>query len=161
MFDAKDIIGDAVKRTVALFSQHKRGDVIPWQTIESISGFSRESPHWTQFNKRFRRDFRKETCIVVWPINGVGLKLLTHLEQLTVPLQKRQARALKQVRRGMKELAALPDAELTDHQRSVKHRKLDQAKTASRAVLYSARLGHQLAKPTDTGVPRIKRDTVR
>lgn len=154
MFDAKDVIGEAVARAVKLFAAHKRGDIVPWSQVEAVAGFTRESPQWTQFNKRFRRDFRRASGVVVWPVNGVGLKLLTHAEQLVVPLQKRQARALRQVTRGMKELGSLPDAELTEHQRAAKHRKLDQAKAARRAVLYSQRIGHKLARPSSPDLPR-------
>ena len=156
MFEAKDVIGDAAKRAVALFESHTRGDVVPWQAVFAAAGFDRNSPHWTQFNKRFRRDFREKTGIVVWPVNGVGLKLLTPKEQLEIPLARRQSRALRQVRRGLKELAALPVELLSDHEQEVRRRKLDQARAASRAVLYSVRLGHKLLKPTDNGIPRPK-----
>lgn len=157
MFDAKDIIGDAVKRAVKLFSARTRGDVVAWVEIETTAGFTRESPHWRQFDKRVRRDYRRASGVVLWPVNGTGLKLLTTDEQLNMRSIARQRRALRQMTRDIVELQSLPDKELTDHQRNTKHRKIDQARTARRAVLYSDRLGHQLAKPTEIGIPRPPR----
>jgi hypothetical protein len=155
MFDAKDIIGDATKRAVKLFLAHKAGDVIPWIEIEKTAGFDRESPHWVQFSKRFRRDFMRASGIEVWPVNGVGLKLQTAEEQ--VKNDKRIHRALRQTTRSIKALRALVGRkDATAQQREMAHRKIDQQKTTRRGVLYSCRLGSQLAKPTSAGLPRVK-----
>lgn len=156
MFEEKAVITAAVERAVALFARHKRGDVVPWAAVEKAAGFPRFSPHWTQFNKRFRRDFRDQTGIEVWPVAGVGLKLCTPQEQLTDVPQKRQARSLRQMGRGIAALKALPNEELTAHEQTVKFRKIDQARQARNAVLYSVRLGHKLAKPSSPGIPRVK-----
>lgn len=157
MFEAKDIIGDAVARAVKLFAAHKRGDVIPWATIESAAGFDKESPHWTAFNQRFRRDFERNHGIAVWPVTGVGLKLCTHEFQLLELPLLRQKRACRQFTRSMRAVTALPDKELTTHQRVLKSQKLEQLRSGRRKVLHSVKLGHQLAKPTTSDMPRPKR----
>jgi len=154
IFDAKDIISDAVARVVRLLSPRLRGDVVSWGEIETAAGFERESTHWTSFNRRMRRIFRQNTGIVLWPVVSVGLKLLTTDEQLNMRSISRQRRAIRQLTRDVVELKALPDAELSDHQRNAKRRKIDQTKNARRAVIYSDRLAHQLMRPIDTGMPR-------
>jgi hypothetical protein len=82
MFEEKNEIGDAVTRAMEFFKTRKRLDVVPWRAIEELAGFDRLHPHWVQFNKRFRRDFLRETGILVWPVNGVGLELVSHKDQL-------------------------------------------------------------------------------
>jgi hypothetical protein len=154
MFEEKDIIGDAVRRAVKLFQQRKRGDVVAWAEINETAGFDKTSPHWSQFDKRFRRDFRRDTGIVLWPVNGVGLQLLTVKDQLHMRSIARARRATRQMTRDLIELRAIPDRELSDHDRQVKYRKIDQSRQARRGVLYSARLGHVLARPNKTGMPR-------
>ena len=154
MFASKDVISDAVARVVSLLSPHKRGDVVSWEQIETAAGFERESTHWSAFNRRMRKCFRQNTGIVLWPVNGIGLKLLTTDEQLNMRSISRQRRAIRQLTRDVIELKALPDSELSDHQRNAKRRKIDQTKNARRAVIYSDRLAHQLMRPIDTGMPR-------
>ena len=153
MFEAKDVIGEAVSRAVTLFTSHTRGDVVPWALIEAAAGFGRLSPHWAQFNKRFRRDFRNRSGVEVWPVPGVGLKLCTPDEQIRDVPERRQARSLRQLTRAVAAVKAMPDRELTDHQRVFKSHKLAQAREARRAVLQSVRLGHKLAKPSSSGLP--------
>lgn len=155
-FVQSDTITEAVNKALALFDGLPRGSVVPWEQIEQATGILRESQHWTAFNRRFRRDFREATGIVLWWFKGCnGLKLTTTQEQLNVVPLKRQQRALRQVARGAKELAALPDADLSDHQRAAKYVRLNQIKNSRRAVLYSVRLTHALIKK-DAKQPRTK-----
>lgn len=154
MFDEKDIIGDAVKRALKLFRTHTRGETVPWEEIEETAGFDRESPHWRQFDKRTRRDFRRETGIVLWPINGTGLQLLSVHDQLHMRSIARQRRATRQMTRDVVELKAIPDSELGSHDRRVKHQKIEQARSGRRAVVASLRAGHTLMRPDRIGLPR-------
>lgn len=157
MFEPKDVISDAVASAVKIITPRKRGEIIAWEQIETAAGFGRESPHWGAFNKRMRRQVRQDTGIVLWPVNGIGLKLLSTEEQLHMRSIARQRRAIRQMTRDLVELKALPDKELSDHQRTVKYRKIDQGRTARRAVLYSDKLAHMLSKPSTRDVPRTPR----
>lgn len=154
MFTAKDIIGNAVDAAVAAFLTLPRGVVIPWGEIEAVAGFDRESPHWRQFDKRWRRRFLRTTGVHLGPVNGVGLKLLTTQEQLHDRSVMRHRKAYRQLHREAVELAALPDAELTTHQRDVKHRKIDRVQEVQRVVSASNNLAHLLARPSSSGMPR-------
>lgn len=156
MFNAKDVITDAVNRATGAMAAYKRGDVVAWQLIESLAGFARYTQHWPAFMRRVKRDVRRGRGITLVAVNGVGLKLETANEQLHDRSIRRHRRACRQMRMDIVELQALPDRELTVHERTAKHRKIDQAKHGRRAVLYSLRLGHTLAKPSSTGIPRVR-----
>jgi hypothetical protein len=60
----------------------------------------------------------------------------------------RHRRAVKQLTKDMRELDALPDAELTDRQRELKARKVAASREERRAVLRGLRAAHSLLKPT-------------
>jgi hypothetical protein len=153
MFEAKDIIGDAVRRAVKLFAARKRGDVVAWAEIEATAGFGKDSPHWVAFNKRFRRDFLNASGIAVWPVSGTGLQLCTHEFQLKHLPLARQRRACRQFTKSLNAVLSLPDKELTDHQRVMKSHKIEQLRAARRKVLHSVRLGHLFLRPSNTGIP--------
>lgn len=154
-FEAKDEIGAAVERAYKLVRSRERGDVIAWSTLEAAAGFDQYTQHWTQFMKRLRRESLSDNRgIKLAAVNGVGLKLMTVAEQ--VHDVSRQRRARRQLNRAVKELNALPNAVLTDHQRQAKQRKIDLAKAARRGADYALRVGHKLAKPSDNGIPRVR-----
>lgn len=155
MFEAKDVIGEAVERAVSRIGRRKRGDTVTWEDVEDAAGFDRDSPHWTQFLKRVRRDILKGPGgIKLAAVPGVGLKLMTVSEQVND--LSRQRRARRQLNRGIGELKAVPDRELSDHERQAKHRKIDLARTARRGADYALRVGRQLMKPSSSGVPRVR-----
>jgi len=154
VFQESDVIGDAVERAVRLLRGYERGDVVPWHAVERAAGFDRESGHWTQFIKRVRRDLLENPGVKLRAVNGVGLKLLTHEEQVLD--LSRQRRACRQLTRGITELISLPDAELSDHQRQAKARKLDSARQGRRKVLAAIRVGHDVARPSATGIPHVR-----
>lgn len=149
----------AVAAVLDIARQHKRGDLIPWPTIERAAGFVRYTQHWSAFIVRLKRDFRQATGVVLWAEPNAGLRLLSVADQLHARSIKRQQRATRQLTRDLVELDSLPPAELSDHERQVKARKIDQARAGRRGVLYSLRIGHQLARPTDSGIPRPPRPT--
>lgn len=156
MFDAKDVITDAVNAVVLVMRRYGRGDVVPWPLIESTAGFARQTQHWTAFVRRLKRELRHGRGVTLTAIPGVGWRIDTQGQQLHDRSIRRQRRAVRQMTMDVVELKALPDEELSDHERTTKYRKIDRAKQGRRGVLYSLRVGHQLAKPTSTGLPRIK-----
>jgi len=105
---------------LGLLDGYTRGQVCPWETIETAVGFDREHSHWTAFRDRLLRDFLQSSGIALWAVAGVGWKLLTYDEQLAERSRKRQRRAYKQIKRDIREIAALPVSELSDHQRNAK-----------------------------------------
>lgn len=159
MFKTKSVISNAVEATLQLLRQRKRGDVVTWAELETTADFDRDSKHWTAYDRRFRRDFLKETGIKLFAVSGTGLKLMTASEQLLD--ESRQRRANRQLWRGNKELESLPGRELSDHQQVVKSRRLDLGRTARRAALYVVRQTALLARTTTSDVPRRKQATDR
>jgi hypothetical protein len=154
MFDPKDEITNAVTVITQTVVSRNRGAVVAWPEIEKKAGFKRGEKHWSAFVRRLKRDLRDKHGLTLCAVKGVGYKVETVDEQLNDRSIRRHRRARRQVVADVKDLAALPDTLLSDHQRTAKHRKIDQGKTARRAVDYSLRLGHQLAKPSSSGLPR-------
>jgi len=155
IYEAKDVITDGIYATLEILKQLKRGDILTWQEMEAATGFLQYGTHWTAYLKRLRRDFLNESGIVLWPVKGVGVRLLTIEEQIHMRSIARQRRAARQLSRDVKELRAIPDTELTDHQREARRRKIDRSKISKQSVLYSLRIGHQLARAPET-TPRLK-----
>jgi hypothetical protein len=156
MFQPVDVIGAAVGRGLLLLAAHKRGDTVAWGAIEAAAGFARDTQHWPQFFKRLRLDYLSKTGVCLWPVNGVGMKLLTVAEQLNERAAARRRRAVKQMTRDRQELEAIPARDLTDYQKFQRSAQIDQSRTARRAVLASVRKGNALAGGTKTGLPRVK-----
>lgn len=154
MFDPKDRITNAVAAVTECVVARNRGAIVAWKEVEQKAGFRRGETHWSAFVRRLKRDLREKHGLTLCAVKSVGYKIETVDEQLNDRSIRRHRRARRQVDLDVKELAALPNDLLSDHQRTVKHRKIDQGKTARRAVDYSLRLGHQLAKPSSTGMPR-------
>ena len=151
-FEPKDIIGDAVTRGLILVRERSRGDVVAWEDFEQAAGFDRFSPHFTQFLKRVRRDFLDSNGVKLFPVNGVGLKLMTITEQVTD--MSRQRRAYRQTKRALRELKAIPDNQLTAHQKMMKYQKIERARMDGRTNLHSIRIGFKLARPSRSGMPK-------
>lgn len=152
-FNPCPAVDEAVRVGLNLVGGYARGDVVPWATLEAAVGFVRYTEHWGAFLHRMRRDFRNVTGIVLWPVRDVGLELLTINDQLHKRSIARHRRAVKQLTKELRELDALPDGELTQHQQEVKARKLMKARDERRAVLRGLREGHSLLRPSKTGVP--------
>lgn len=138
---------------LGLLRTKARGDMVPWGDLFAAAGFGRESPHWASAWPKAKRDFRRETGIAIWWFPGVGAKLLTAKEQRDKLPQWRAARAVRQLTRGLNEVAALPDAELGDRARAAKYAQLDRLKAARRSALRQKRA---MANAPATGHVRVR-----
>ena len=156
MFDANEHTTAGVNLMAAAVAKLKRGDILHYETVAKIAGIVRSSSNWTQFIQRLRRRLQLSRGVTLTAVPNVGYRLDPVTDQLHARSIRRQRKAVRQMDRDVKELDALPDRELSEHQRVVKHRKIDQGKTGRRAVLYSLRLGHKLGKPNGSGIPRVK-----
>lgn len=141
-------IAPAVGRALKLLKGRQRGDVVLWEALEAVAGFGRADGPWTHFNRVLRRRFLKDTGILVWPVAGEGLQLVSCEDQLHRCQFARQRRARRQLTRAIVELKALPNSELSAHDRIVKHRKLEQARTARKAIKYSLQVVTVLNRPS-------------
>ena len=156
MFDENEHTTNGIRLMLAAVARMNRGDVILYTTVAKLTGINRQSPNWTQFIRRLRRELRQTRGVTLTFVTNVGYRLDPVKDQLHTRSIHRQRKALRQMDRDVKELDCLPNQELSDHERAVKCRKIDQGKTGKRAVLYSLRLGHKLSKPSGNGIPRSR-----
>lgn len=118
MFDKKEEVTKAVEACWSLAAKYDRGQVIPWNEIERITG-SRFDSRARHVIKRLRADLKREREIVSWVEPNVGVRLLTHVEVATLVPERRQRRAYRQVRRALGETALVNVGQLTIHQRKM------------------------------------------
>lgn len=118
MFKAKDEITTAVETLWTTFASRDRGETIPWEEIEPISGSRRECPGKTIILKWIKR-MRRERSIVAWAVPGVGVRLLTHKQAAVWVPQVRQRRARRQHNKALGELGTVNVTALSDHERRV------------------------------------------
>ena len=154
--EPKPEIAAGVSAVLTLFRKRARGQTVTYAEIEKAGGILRDSSSWNTMVKRVKREVRREKGQTLVAMPNVGYRIETVTEQLHDRSIRRQREAVRRMTRGYIETDALPDAELSDHQRVVKSSKLTQMKTARRAVLYSLRLSHTLTKPSSNGTPRVR-----
>lgn len=119
MIDSKQEIREASDLLWEAFGDTERGSIVAWSSIETKMGRSRyDMGGWTIINK-LRRRLIKEREVVTIAKEGIGLWFLTHQEAAQHVPQRRQKRAYRQVNRGLKEMATVDGARLSDHQRKV------------------------------------------
>lgn len=149
------VVTAAVLRAAEHIATLRRGDTVTWEALESLAGFERYTRHWGAFLHRLRgKVLSGDRGIRLEAVTNVGLKLLTHTEQLLD--RNRSKRAKRQMARGIKELVAIPDSGLTDHERAVKVRRIAAAKDARLLADRAARTAAVLARPSSNGYPRPK-----
>lgn len=154
---AKPEIAAGVSAVLAVFRKRQRGATVTYAEVEKAGGILRASSSWQTLVKRIKREVRREKGQTLVAVPNVGYRIETVTEQLHDRSIRLQQQATRRMSRDLVETEALPDTELTDHQRLIKSRKITQSKTARRAVLYSLRLGHLLTKPSGNGIPRPPR----
>jgi hypothetical protein len=144
-----------VAATLEALRKYKRGDNVPWSVFEGSIGCARTDPLFQQPFQRVRRDFRRETGIVMWPVGGNGgMRLLTIKEQLDLPVAKRRAKALRQHTKMRNEVSALPDEQLSARQRMVKEFQLKEVTEGRRALLRQIHHADNALTDKESCVPR-------
>jgi SpoVK/Ycf46/Vps4 family AAA+-type ATPase len=106
----------AVESLLKLAERFERGQCIPWNEVEAISGtrFENRGKH---IIKKFRSRMERDRNIVILPAFGVGIRLLTHRETAAEIPALRQKRAYRQIRRAIKQTATVDTSRLSDHER--------------------------------------------
>lgn len=98
-----------------------RGDTLMWDKAESLTGLARFSDE-VRFHyviKRLRRRMMLDRQIVMRPARGVGLRLLTDDECVTVVGEDRNRRIYRQARRGKREMQCANRDKLSVHSQRV------------------------------------------
>lgn len=137
MFERDEQIQRLIGEVYALTVDLKRGEIL---THEAIKAVLRVAPHegsWDHVVNTVRRRLERERGIATWHEVLVGYKLLTDVEQIQVG-SWRTRKALRQIRRGMRSVDALPEAGLTLNKRKAKavayHSLRDQAREIRRSI---------------------------
>lgn len=132
MFDAKDEIRDKTNKLHAMAAKFKRGQVVPWESIESIAGDRFEEGRYIV--KKWSEEMLRDHNIAVRPVKGVGLELLTESEQVRWCPVMRRRKMFRQSSRAMKELKHVNEAGLSDHDRKMRVMQLAQLKGERRVL---------------------------
>ena len=156
MFESVGEIREGVEKVHELFAGRSRGEVVPHDEIEAILGITRHTGRWKTILDRVRARLQREDGIATWPEVGVGYKLLTVREQIEELPGWRLARAARQSRRGLRSVAAIPNTDLTQHQRRVRQAHVDAMRRATAAVARHRREMDVLTKPREH-MPRPRR----
>lgn len=120
-----------------------RGDSIPIEVIERISGMVSYSESWTHVIRTFKRNMRKDRGIALWSLERGAYKLLTNQEQVHVCGLKRQKRMLRQSTNAVREVRAVDPDDLSEHDRLVRLATLNQLRLQRRFIISGLRQAHK------------------
>lgn len=116
-----------------------KGCTIAWEDMERVLDMTRDSHLFRYTVKKWRRNLLRDRGIATWPEYTVGLRLLTDSEQVTIPARARQRRAVRQIRRAIREVSAADDSQLTMHMRLSKRAHLEAMAIHERMIESTAR----------------------
>ena len=91
-----------------------RGDVIDWEHVDDVLGFSHDSDLGRYVVGEARGRLLEEDHIATRCDRAIGVRLLTAKEQVTTAPADRMRRAKRQLNRGIKEVVAVPVEEIED-----------------------------------------------
>lgn len=146
-------VAEALEKLWEFSKSLGRGQVIPWDSIESFMGLDRSHSKTKTLVGKLKRKMEKERGITLWSEPTVGYRLCTAEEQLTVCPEKRSRRAFRQLRKGINHVTAIPDADLTTQGRMLKSQRIENNKRALRQVRASRKADAVLSKPTSSNRP--------
>lgn len=154
LYERSEFVDAAVSKMLSLLVSQTRGNLILWETVEKTIGFERYTLHWPAFWHRLRRDFLKQTGIALWAVRDVGVRLLTTQDQIIWRADVRRKKAFRQLGRDQKELVAIKDVDLTEHQRILKTRQIQATKEMRRSIRRQVALSEAMSRPSASGLPR-------
>ena len=129
MFESKEYISQKVDAGVRLLASYERGDIVPHAVIAPAIIADAGTSFYYYIIGRVRKVVRRDRGLELFPEPGVGYKVVTVQEQLVNVPEHRYRRAKKQINRAGQAIDAIPDADMTDHQRLV--REANQRRVAS------------------------------
>lgn len=154
-FKRKAVITAAVEALIKHARTLDRGATISWNEVEKITGFKHDGEHWSGFRSRFAKRLRIERGIALLLNAHGGFHLCTIEEQMVVNPTRRRRKSIRNSGRIVAEQKALPDSELSDFERRMKHQNIDWARLDAKRTRKSMRLLAQQVQPTET-LPRPK-----
>lgn len=154
MKEAIEEVTAAVDGLMVLAEKYDRGQLIAWAEIEAIAG-DRTENRGKHIIRKWRNRLEKERDIVTLPADGVGIRLLTHLETAREIPRIRQRRAYRQLRRGVRQTETVDTAQLSDNDRRLLVAQRHNMAETRRELFRSQQQAKDGLKPTETN-PRRK-----
>lgn len=150
-FQRKPEIQDRVEKLSSLFDKYERGDTLLWTDVEKATGFPRDDNRTIYAFKRAKRDLRDGPRGIELLYNGVdGFKFLTVKEQLEHMPKLRDRKAITQCNLKAKGVCAVPDENLTEHQRRLVDHHMRSADEVRMDVLRRRRESERIMAPTES-----------
>lgn len=118
MKEAIEEITVAVNALMVMSAKFDRGQVIPYELIEEITGPHGEG-RGVYLLRKWRKALEREREIVTLPLDTVGIRLLTHKETAVEIPQLRQGKAYRQIRRAIKQTSLVDATRLTVGERKL------------------------------------------
>jgi hypothetical protein len=153
VFESSEVIDRMVERLWERVGSLRRGDTLLHAVVEDVLGVPPHTGHWPQCMKRLRRRLEHELGIAMWPVVGIGYKLLTVGEQLNMLPRERLRRAARQERRARRSVEAIPADQLTPHQRRAQVAQCHALRAAATELRRQLRIQAVLSRKPE-GMPR-------
>lgn len=147
MFRRNPKLASMINRVYALTRDLDRGDTLTHEAIRKVLGVPPNVHPWGYVLDRVRRRLLEERGIATWPVPTVGYRLETVGGQLEIPT-RRMRRAIRQVRRSLDVAEALPEEDLSVHQRQVRTLMVGRLLDAEGQARDSLRAQSRLLSPT-------------
>lgn len=149
-FDEKPEITAAIDAVWKIIPE--RGSVLRWSAIEHASGCIRYEGSWSTIVKKIRKRLRQERMQATWPETGIGLRLLTEKETVTLIPKERQKRMFRQAGRAIKEMETADPGKLNMTERRILASQLDRLRAERKSLRAAQR---ELLEASQT-IPRRK-----
>jgi hypothetical protein len=134
-FEITERIAAMVDQLYALFGTRDRGDVVLHEEIEAIVGCDRHTGPYQHCLELLGRQLRSNRRIAIGLDFMVGYRLLTKNEQLTQATRRRYRKAIRQIRKGYRDVACLQgDDSLSTYQQMLLGHRMDQCKRAEKEI---------------------------
>ena len=137
-FDENKELKRAREKLLEFFSTKNRGELIKHEEIENLIGMKRSDVYYSLV-RRVGELHQEARGISIISEPMIGYLMATHEQQLGL-LGKRTRRAKRQLSKGTNSVYALPDNELSDHQRRVKSACVENGEKAIKALRHDQAL---------------------
>jgi len=104
---------DALAQKLLAATMHvPRGEIVTHEMIEDATGIDRNHRSWKSVREKWEllMEEKRETCI--WPVHGVGFKLLTEEESQYFIARKRARKRLSQYHKQIRQQSCASDETL-------------------------------------------------
>ena len=120
---------EKLKETTA---DYERGHVLLWEVAEAVLEMDRKDDRLLYAVLRWRKYCHKTLRIETWALPGIGIKLLSHSEQVSMLPQRRAKRAYRQHGLILRSIHNTDIAEISDHERRMAAAIIEHSREARR-----------------------------